>query len=163
MNQCYSVLIHTDLFVLAIPQIREFDPIREAHFVFNSGTFVQRTFSDPDARPILRAIIKRKDFIPDKKIWKIHWALHVWKNNLENGGIWHDGRLLHQDKTLVSAFSWSREGNPLWCQVFLLSRLFFDTHHAQWIFQIFLSGMKFFRLMKAWSIGLASGSEKIYG
>ena len=52
------------------PNLQEMDTYLKSHFVPRFRKLYPWVSSDPQTRPILHAFIKRKEFIPDKKIWK---------------------------------------------------------------------------------------------
>ena len=52
------------------PELQEYNPSMKTHFVPRFRTLYPWISSDPQTRSILHAFIKRKDFIPDKKIWE---------------------------------------------------------------------------------------------
>ena len=52
------------------PELEELVNNLKTEFVPRFKNLYPWVTSDPDTRPILQAFIKRRDFIPDKKIWK---------------------------------------------------------------------------------------------
>ena len=52
------------------PELQEMNPYLKSHFVPQFQNLYPWITSDPETRPIAHAFIKRRDFIPDKTIWK---------------------------------------------------------------------------------------------
>ena len=62
-------------------ELQEDNPTVESHFAPRFKKLFPWISSDPDTRPILHEFIKRKEFIPEKKIWNRVWNRNASKKH----------------------------------------------------------------------------------